>query len=85
MAISGTSWSNLTKHLPQLVSKVVAKGTVFARMTGMQKQQLVEELKNLGYSVGKKNSEIECVVYFNLTIVILYRNRNHSPKFLIAS
>ncbi|XP_019875008.2 polyamine-transporting ATPase 13A3 isoform X2 [Aethina tumida] len=50
--VTGNSWSNLVKYFPDLVPKIVAKGAVFARMSGSQKQQLVEELKILGYYVA---------------------------------
>ncbi|XP_018565908.2 probable cation-transporting ATPase 13A3 [Anoplophora glabripennis] len=51
-AITGNSWANLVDYFPELVPKVVAKGVVFARMSGLQKQQLIEEFKNLGYYVA---------------------------------
>lgn len=41
------------KYFPELVPKIVAKGAVFARMSGSQKQQAIEQLKSLGYYVGK--------------------------------
>ncbi|CAH1118488.1 unnamed protein product [Phaedon cochleariae] len=50
--VSGKSWANVMKYHPELVPKFVAKGLVFARMSGSQKQQLVEEFKNLGYYVA---------------------------------
>ncbi|KAJ8982591.1 hypothetical protein NQ317_005063, partial [Molorchus minor] len=51
-AITGSSWANVIGYFPELVPKIVAKGLVFSRMSGMQKQQLVEEFKNLGYYVA---------------------------------
>lgn len=54
-AITGNSWANVIVYFPDLVKQLIAKGTVFARMTGVQKQQLIEEFKNLGYYVGKFN------------------------------
>ncbi|XP_050301923.1 polyamine-transporting ATPase 13A3-like isoform X2 [Anthonomus grandis grandis] len=50
--VSGDTWHNLKKYFPDLVPKITTKGVVFARMTGAQKQQLVEELKGLGYYVA---------------------------------
>ncbi|CAG9772733.1 unnamed protein product [Ceutorhynchus assimilis] len=50
--ITGQSWSNIVKYFPDLVPKIVTKGAVFARMSGSQKQHLVEEFKNLGYYVA---------------------------------
>lgn len=51
-AVNGTSWANIIEYFPDIVPKIIAKGTIFARMSGMQKQQLIEELKNLDYHVG---------------------------------
>lgn len=50
--ISGNTWTDLNRYFPEHVPKIITKGVVFARMSGMQKQQLVEELQNLGYYVG---------------------------------
>ncbi|XP_063923863.1 polyamine-transporting ATPase 13A3-like [Zophobas morio] len=52
LILSGTAWSDINRYFPQLIPKIVAKGVVFARMSGLQKQQLVEELQNLGYYVA---------------------------------
>ncbi|CAH1110178.1 unnamed protein product [Psylliodes chrysocephalus] len=51
-AVTGKSWGNIVKYFPELIPRIVVKGAVFARMSGMQKQQLVEELKNMGYYVA---------------------------------
>ncbi|XP_062591855.1 polyamine-transporting ATPase 13A3-like [Saccostrea cucullata] len=51
-AVEGKSWWVLQKHYPEILSKVVVKGTVFARMSPEQKSQLVEILQDLGYYVG---------------------------------
>ncbi|XP_023025264.2 polyamine-transporting ATPase 13A3 isoform X1 [Leptinotarsa decemlineata] len=51
-AVTGKVWADVVENYPDLISKIVTKGTIFARMSGMQKQQLVEELKKLGYSVA---------------------------------
>ncbi|CAH1140797.1 unnamed protein product [Phyllotreta striolata] len=51
-AVTGKSWGNIVKYFPELIPKIVVKGAVFARMSGMQKQQLIEELKNLEYYVA---------------------------------
>ncbi|XP_076256726.1 polyamine-transporting ATPase 13A3-like [Rhynchophorus ferrugineus] len=50
--INGESWANVMKYFPDLVPKLVTQGAVFARMSGGQKQQLIEQLKLLGYYVA---------------------------------
>lgn len=52
-AMTGTTWAVIKQYYPDLIPKIVSKGTVFARMSGEQKQQLIEELQSLGYYVGK--------------------------------
>lgn len=52
-AMTGTTWGIIKQYYPELIPKVVSKGVVFARMSGEQKQQLIEELQSLGYYVGK--------------------------------
>lgn len=52
-AMTGNTWAIIRDYYPELVGKVVAKGAVFARMSGEQKQQLIEELQTLGYYVGE--------------------------------
>lgn len=54
IAISGKSWAVIRDYYPELIPKIVVKGTVFARMSSEQKQQLVQELQQLGYYVGKR-------------------------------
>lgn len=51
-AMTGNTWSVIKEYYPELLPKVVSKGAVFARMSGEQKQQLIEELQTLGYYVG---------------------------------
>ncbi|XP_057663847.1 polyamine-transporting ATPase 13A3-like isoform X1 [Diorhabda carinulata] len=51
-AVTGKSWGNVVTYFPELIPKIVTKGVIFARMSGMQKQQLVEELKTIGYYVA---------------------------------
>ncbi|KAL1500830.1 hypothetical protein ABEB36_006263 [Hypothenemus hampei] len=50
--ISGQHWANVVKYFPNLIPRIVTKGAVFARMSGSQKQQVIESLKNLGYYVA---------------------------------
>lgn len=53
LAMSGKSWALAKEYFPELIPKLVTKGTVFARMSGEQKQQLILEIQALGYYVGK--------------------------------
>ncbi|KAG8298204.1 polyamine-transporting ATPase 13A3-like [Homalodisca vitripennis] len=52
IAISGKSWGMIREHAPELIPKIAVKGAVFARMSSEQKQQLVQELQQLGYYVA---------------------------------
>ncbi|XP_037925344.1 probable cation-transporting ATPase 13A3 isoform X2 [Hermetia illucens] len=51
-AIAGKTWSVLCDHFPELVSKIVTRGTIFARMSPDQKQELIQEYQTLGYYVA---------------------------------
>lgn len=51
-AVTGKSWGIIRQYQPELLSKLVVRGTVFARMSPDQKAQLVEVLQNVGYYVG---------------------------------
>ncbi|CAB3242722.1 unnamed protein product [Arctia plantaginis] len=52
IVMTGDTWKVLREHYPNLVSRVVARGAVFARMTSDQKQQLIVEYQALGYYVA---------------------------------
>lgn len=52
-AMTGKVWGVVKDYYPELLPRLVTRGTVFARMSPEQKQQLVQELQNLGYCVGK--------------------------------
>jgi len=52
LAITGKCWTYIQEHFPELVARCAVKGTIFARMSPDQKQQLVQELQQLGYVVG---------------------------------
>ncbi|XP_045138858.1 polyamine-transporting ATPase 13A3-like isoform X7 [Portunus trituberculatus] len=52
LAISGKAWSVIYQHFPDLVPRIVARGTVFARMSPDQKAHLVEELQAINYIVA---------------------------------
>lgn len=52
VAVTGKTFRILRDYYPDLLKKVVIRGTVFARMAPDQKQQLVEILQELGYYVG---------------------------------
>mgnify|MGYP005983604885 FL=1 len=66
-AMTGKVWGVVKEHYPDLLPKLVTRGTVFARMSPEQKQQLVQELQTLGYCVG------ECCYVCNETEGIRYR------------
>lgn len=51
-AVTGRSWAALREHFPDLLPRICVRGAVFARMSSDQKQQLVNELQDLGYYVG---------------------------------
>lgn len=51
--MTGKTWTIAKTHFPDAVPKLVTRGTVFARMSPDQKQQLVQELQALGYYVGE--------------------------------
>lgn len=52
LAVTGKAWGLICQYFPDLVPRIVAKGTVFARMSPDQKAQLVEELQAIDYIVG---------------------------------
>ncbi|KAJ1522586.1 hypothetical protein ONE63_001769 [Megalurothrips usitatus] len=51
-AVTGRAWASLREHFPDLLPRICVRGAVFARMSSDQKQQLVNELQDLGYYVG---------------------------------
>ncbi|PVD35316.1 hypothetical protein C0Q70_02276 [Pomacea canaliculata] len=51
-AVTGKSWGVIRQYQPELLSKLVVRGTVFARMSPDQKAQLIEVLQEVGYHVG---------------------------------
>ncbi|XP_034233916.1 probable cation-transporting ATPase 13A3 [Thrips palmi] len=51
-AVTGRTWAALREHFPLLLPRICVRGAVFARMSSDQKQQLVNELQDLGYYVG---------------------------------
>lgn len=52
IAVTGKTFRLLREYYPDLLRKVVIRGTVFSRMAPDQKQQLIEMLQDLGYYVG---------------------------------
>lgn len=52
-AITGNAFSVAKTHYPEILPRLLVRGTVFARMNPEQKQQLVEHLQAIGYYVGK--------------------------------
>jgi cation-transporting ATPase 13A2 len=51
--LTGKTWALIKQYYPELIPKLTTRGTIFARMSPDQKQQLVQELQALGYYVGK--------------------------------
>ncbi|CAG9862547.1 unnamed protein product [Phyllotreta striolata] len=51
-AMTGKVWSAVRDYHPDLIGRIVTRGTIFARMAPDQKQQLVQELQGLGYCVA---------------------------------
>lgn len=51
-AMTGKTWSIIRDDFPELLTRFVARGTVFARMSPNHKQALVLELQELGYYVA---------------------------------
>lgn len=52
LAVTGTTWAALRSARQDLLPRIVAAGAIFARMSSDQKQQLVQELKEMGYYVA---------------------------------
>lgn len=52
-AVTGSAFAAIKSHYPELLDKVAVRGTVFARMSPDQKQQLVEHLQAMEYFVGE--------------------------------
>ncbi|KAL5492024.1 hypothetical protein EMCRGX_G017412 [Ephydatia muelleri] len=52
IVVNGTSFAVIRAECPDLLPKLLVKGTVFARMSPDQKAQLVTDLQGLGYGVG---------------------------------
>lgn len=52
LALSGKTFQVLREHYPQLLNRVAVRGTIFARMSPEQKQQLIELLQELGFYVA---------------------------------
>lgn len=55
-AMTGKVWGVIREYYSELLPKLVTRGSVYARMSPEQKQQLVQELQALGYCVGKNHS-----------------------------
>lgn len=50
--MDGKTFGVIRKYFPEMLPKILLRGTVFARMAPDQKTQLVESLQNLDYVVG---------------------------------
>lgn len=51
-AITGKAFAVIKEYFPELLPKLTVRGTVFARMSPDQKQQLIEQFQELGYYVA---------------------------------
>uniref|UniRef100_A0A3B4H6L4 Polyamine-transporting ATPase 13A3 n=1 Tax=Pundamilia nyererei TaxID=303518 RepID=A0A3B4H6L4_9CICH len=51
-AMNGKSFAIIDEHFPDMLQKLVLRGTVFARMAPDQKTQLIETLQGVDYFVG---------------------------------
>ncbi|CAL4093252.1 unnamed protein product, partial [Meganyctiphanes norvegica] len=51
-AIEGKSWAVIHNSYPELLQRLIVRGSIFSRMSPDQKQQLIQELQGLGYFVG---------------------------------
>ncbi|XP_008206786.1 cation-transporting ATPase 13A2 isoform X2 [Nasonia vitripennis] len=51
-SLTGKTWALIKQYYPELIPKLTTRGTIFARMSPDQKQQLVQELQALGYYVA---------------------------------
>ncbi|XP_007905146.1 cation-transporting ATPase 13A2 [Callorhinchus milii] len=52
LALNGRSFAVVLEYFPNLLPKILQRGTIYARMAPDQKTQLVENLQKLGYCVG---------------------------------
>lgn len=52
LAMTGQTFKVIREHYPELISQVMVRGAIYARMAPEQKQQLVEMLQTVGYYVG---------------------------------
>uniref|UniRef100_A0A1Y1K832 Cation-transporting ATPase n=1 Tax=Photinus pyralis TaxID=7054 RepID=A0A1Y1K832_PHOPY len=50
--MSGKVWGVIRDYYPELIPRLVTRGSIFARMSPDQKQQLIEELQSMGYCVA---------------------------------
>ncbi|XP_071515719.1 polyamine-transporting ATPase 13A3-like isoform X8 [Panulirus ornatus] len=52
LAVNGKAWALICQHFQDHIPRIIAHGTVFARMSPDQKTQLVEELQAIDYIVA---------------------------------
>lgn len=52
LAMDGKTWSIIKKYYPEILPKILARGTIFARFGPDQKSQLVMSLQQLDYIVA---------------------------------
>ncbi|XP_043917761.1 polyamine-transporting ATPase 13A2 isoform X2 [Protopterus annectens] len=51
-AVNGKSFAVVREHFPDLLPRILVRGTVFARMSPDQKTELIQSLQKLKYCVG---------------------------------
>lgn len=52
VAITGKTWAIIKEYFPELLDRILIRGTIFSRMSPDQKANLIEELQTLGYVVS---------------------------------
>ena len=50
-AMTGTTYATLRKSFPEIFTKTLLNGSIYARMSPDQKAQLIEDFISIGYCV----------------------------------
>ena len=67
LQISGAVYNEIKRNHKDLLSNVLLSASVYARMSPMDKSMLMEDLKEIGYSVGMLQT------LFKQNIVVSYK------------